>query len=74
MTHFRGHGSDLAGYRPEEALDAGAGGKIEKTEAEEIKSLLAYLQGVVPALKQAGLVELVPYFIKFAGQLMALGL
>lgn len=34
----------------------GAGAQVEHAEAEQVECLLAYLQGVVPAFEQPGLV------------------
>ena len=51
VLHALGYLTHLAGDAPEKFLDGGAGLQVEHTQREEVERLLAYLQGVVPALE-----------------------
>ena len=73
MFHCRRNLAHLARYRPEEFFDLGACLQVEQAEAEAVKRLFAYLQGIVPALEKADMVEVVPYLVKFARQFVSVG-
>ncbi len=68
---LRAHVSLSRQSRPLRALSTrrvfrslGACLQVEQAEAEAVKCLFAYLQGVVPALEKADMVEIVPYLVK----------
>ena len=63
MLQARSHITHVASYCPEEFLNHGSCVQVEQSEAEEVESLLAYLQGIVPILHHARLVDFIPYFI-----------
>ena len=70
MFHVADDAVHVAGYRPEELLDHGAGAQVDKAQREAVQRLVAYLQRVVPVLEQSRLVDFVPNLIDVAHQLV----
>ena len=68
MLHVADKAVNVAGDGPEQFLDHRAGAQVDKSQRETVQRLVAYLQRVVPVLKQAGLVDFVPNLIHVAHQ------
>ena len=51
MFHAVGNLPDLPRYAPEKFFNLGARAEVKHPEAEKVESLLANLEGVVPALE-----------------------
>ena len=70
MLHVADDVVNVAGDRPEEFLDHGAGAQVDQAKREAVQRLVTDLQGIVPVLKQTSLVDFIPDFVDVTYQLI----